>query len=61
MNSAIMFACSDEEEPMPIASTRVLKLVDAMASTLGHGYAVGANAIGFRHLADYAIDDPAGS
>gem|GEM_PF-5678398 len=31
-----MFACSDEENPMPIASTTALNLVDAMASTLGH-------------------------
>ena len=30
-----MFACSDEEKPMPIASTTALNLVDAMASTLG--------------------------
>ncbi len=30
-----MFACSDEEKPMPIASTTVMNLVDTMASTLG--------------------------
>ena len=30
-----MFACSDEEKPMPIASATALNLVGTMASTLG--------------------------